>query len=336
MSAITRAWHRAPILTQVLIGNALIIIIGAIGGTTIAHELTNVADQWLILFFATVGVALSIIVNYMILRAALRPLAALDDIVSNIDRGDATMHARADAFGDQQLRRFARVLLQTAETSRAQARRLSAQVLRAQEDERKRIARELHDDTSGSLARLLINVAMCENLLAEESAQVREKMYATRLLAEQTLENVRKLIFDLRPTMLDDLGLAAAVRWYAKTNLDAAGIELQFESNKLARASSQIETTLYRISQEAITNIIRHSRARHAHITLVRENSRIVLIVHDDGQGFDINAKHSNVGCDGCWGLFGMNERAQLLGGACAIESRAGAGTTVRVEIPAE
>ena len=263
-------WTRAPILTQVLIGNALIIIICAIGGTTIAHELTNVADQWLILFFATVGVALSIGVNYLILRAALRPLAALDDIVSHIDRGDATMHARADAFGDPQLRRFARVLLHTAETSRAQARRLSAQVLRAQEDERKRIARELHDDTSGSLARLLINVAMCENLLTDESAQVREKMYATRLLAEQTLENVRKLIFDLRPTMLDDLGLAAAVRWYAKTNLDAAGIELQFESGKIARASSQIETTLYRIAQEAITNIIRHSRARHARITLAR------------------------------------------------------------------
>ncbi|MBI5651374.1 MAG: sensor histidine kinase [Chloroflexi bacterium] len=313
---------RAPIL----IAHALALTITALGGAFIARA-WNSADQWLAILFALIGIAIVFAINYAILHRALAPLDALPKMIAQIQRDESNVPS-----GDPQLDRLVGII----ETNRAHARRLSAQVLRAQEDERKRIARELHDDTSGSLARLLINVAMCENLLTEESAQVREKMYATRLLAEQTLENIRKLIFDLRPTMLDDLGLAAAVRWYAKTNLDAAGIEMQFGSAKLGRAPSPIETALYRIAQEAITNIIRHSRAHTAQITLARENSRIVLIVRDDGQGFDINAKHPNTGCDDCWGLFGMNERAQLLGGACAIESRVGAGTTVRVEIPAE
>jgi two-component system sensor histidine kinase UhpB len=347
VTGIRRAWDRAPILYKVLVGNAIVIIVGAIGGTYLTQHLLMVSGHALALFFATVGIALSLIINYSILRNALRPMDALQRTVERIDRGDTAVRAPVEEIGDPQLQRFAHALntmlgrlaahTRMIEANRAQVRRLSGQVLSAQEDERKRLARELHDDTSGALARVLLNVEMCEDLLPEGLPEIREKMRATRVLSEQTLENVRKMIFDLRPTLLDDLGLAAAVRWYAKSNLEPVGIQVQFEaSGNLGRGSATVETAMFRIAQEAVTNIIRHANARHARIQLTREPSRWVLIVQDDGRGFDVSAERHESTSDHRWGLFGVQERVALLGGTYHIQSGAGEGTTLRVEIPVE
>ncbi len=347
MTRLQKVWERAPILEKVLIGNALVIIVGAIGGTFITNALVDVSGIALALFFATVGITLSLLINSYILQSALRPMDVLQRTVEDIDRGDTTVRAPVDEIGDPQLKRFAHALntmlerlvahTRMIEANRAQVRRLSGQVLNAQEDERKRIARELHDDTSGSLARVLLNIEMLEDALPEQGLpEVRAKMRDTRVLAEQTLENVRKMIFGLRPTLLDDLGLAAAVRWYAKNTLEPAGIQVQFEaSSNLGRASMTVETALFRIAQEAITNIIRHASARHARVQLAREQSKLLLVVQDDGRGFDVSAKRESDG-DHRWGLFGVEERVQLLGGTFSIESGAGKGTTLRVEIPVE
>ncbi|MDE3089620.1 MAG: sensor histidine kinase [Chloroflexota bacterium] len=347
MSGIRRAWERAPILEKVLIGNALVIIVGAIGGTFITNALVDVSGIALALFFATVGITLSLLINSYLLQSALRPMDVLQRTVEDIDRGDTAVRAPVDEIGDPQLKNFAHALntmlerlaahTRMIEASRAQVRRLSGQVLNAQEDERKRIARELHDDTSGSLARVLLNIEMLEDALPEQGLpEVRAKIRDTRVLAEQTLENVRKMIFGLRPTLLDDLGLAAAVRWYAKNSLEPTGIQVQFEaSSNLGRASATIETALFRIAQEAITNIIRHADARHVRVQLTRAQSKVLLLVQDDGRGFDVSVKRESDG-DHRWGLFGVEERVQLLGGAFGIESGEGKGTTLRVEIPVE
>jgi two-component system sensor histidine kinase UhpB len=341
-----RWWKHAPVLYKVLIGNAVVIIAGAIGGTLLTQHLLTVSALALALLFATIGICLSLIINYVILRSALRPMDALQRTVERIDRGDTTVRAPVEEIGDSQLHRFAQALntmlerlaahTRALQANHAQLRQLSGQVLSAQEEERKRIARELHDDTSGALARVLLNIQMCEDALPEGLPEIRKKMRGTRVLVEQTLENVRKMIFDLRPTLLDDLGLAAAVHWYAKNNLEPAGIQVQFEvSSDLGRASAAVETAMFRIAQEAVTNIIRHADARHARIQLAREQSNWVLTVQDDGRGFDASAVHA-ANSDHRWGLFGVRERVELLGGTFAIDSRVGTGTTLRVEIPVE
>ena len=347
MSGIRRAWERAPILEKVLLGNAFVIIVGAIGGTFITNLLVHVSGIALALFFATVGILLSLFINTYILKSALRPMEVLQRTVEDIDRGATAVRAPVDEIGDPQLKGLAQALntmlerlaghTRLIEASRAQVRQLSGQVLSAQEDERKRIARELHDDTSGSLARVLLNIEMCEETIPEGLPEVRAKLRETRVLAEQTLENVRKMIFGLRPTLLDDLGLAAAVRWYAKNALEPAGIQVQFEaSSNLGRASATIETALFRIAQEAITNIVRHAEARHARVQLSRERSKLLLLVQDDGRGFDVSAAERAPDGARRWGLFGIGERVQVLGGTFSIESGLGKGTTLRVELPAE
>jgi len=221
------------------------------------------------------------------------------------------------------------------EANRAQLRRLSGQVLSAQEDERKRIARELHDDTSGALARVLLNLEMCQESMPEGMYAAREKMRATRMLTEQTLENIRKMIFDLRPTLLDDLGLAAAIRWYAKNNLEAAGVQAQLDLANGLRGASTIETALFRIAQEAIGNIVRHANAKHATIQLSQTSTHWVFVVQDDGRGFAATPVFRDESLAAYrWGLFGIRERVELLDGTFQIESAEGKGTTLRVEIP--
>ncbi len=340
-----RAWQRLPILYQVLLGNALVILIGAVGGTAITKQLLQASSIELTIFFATVGIILSIGINYFLLRTALRSINLLEHTVERIDRGDTTVRAEVNHIADPQLRHFAQSLntmldrlaahTRTLETNRAQLRQLSGQVLRAQEDERKRIARELHDDTSGSLARILLNLQMCEDTAPAGWTDLRAKLRATRTLSEQTLENVRKMIFDLRPALLDDLGLAAAIRWYAKTNLEPSGIQTQFELPSAVRGSPIIETALFRIAQEAINNIVRHARARHVTIHLSQTTTHWTLSVRDDGQGFDPTTLSAAL-TEQRWGLFGVRERVTLLGGTCQVDSSAGKGTQLQIEIPIE
>jgi two-component system sensor histidine kinase UhpB len=338
-------WDRAPILYKVLIGNAIVIVVGAIGGVYLTDLLVDVSGTALALFFATVGILFSLVINYVILRSALRPMERLQRTVERIDRGDTAVRAPVEEIGDPQLKSFAQALntmlgrlaahMRMIERNRAQLRRLSGQVLSAQEDERKRIARELHDDTSGALARVLLNLEMCEELLPEDLAEVRAKMRATSQLTEQTLENVRKLIFDLRPTLLDDLGLAPAVRWIAKNTLEPVGVQVHFETNAhLGRAAAPVETAMFRIAQEAVTNIARHAEAHHARLSLSLEQSNLVLCIEDDGKGFDVAASERETNGNHHWGLFGLRERVELLGGTLQLKSEPGRGTSLRVEIP--
>ena len=342
-----RRLKRLPLVYKVLAGNAIVIIVGAIGGTYITQRLLEVSGTELALFFATAGIALSLIINYFILRGALHPIDALQHTVERIDRGDSDVRASVEEIDDPQLYGFAqslnRMLARLAahtrmiEANRVQLRRLSSQVLSAQEDERKRLARELHDDTSGSLARVLLNIEMCEELAPEEGQELREKIGSTRALCEQTLDNVHKMIFDLRPTLLDDLGLASAVRWYAKNNLEPAGIQTQLEINdNFGRLSPAVENAMFRIAQEAMTNIIRHSDARCARVQLTRENSTLRLTVQDDGRGFDASAVARGSDVPHRWGLFGIQERVATLSGTFEVDSQPGKGTALRVEIPLE
>lgn len=210
---------------------------------------------------------------------------------------------------------------------------LLSRLIRAHEEERFRIARELHDQVSQSLTGLMMSLNAIEDA---DPSRVHAALDASRKVTEGTLEDVRKIIFDLRPTLLDDLGLIPAVRHYAKTMLEAQGVEVRFHVSGFGgqRVAPAVETTVFRVAQEAITNVARHARARVAGIAVVLDEGMVRLQVADDGVGFDAGQLRGSPDRRHL-GIAGMEERVALLGGTLEIASTPGHGTTVTMIVPA-
>jgi signal transduction histidine kinase len=214
--------------------------------------------------------------------------------------------------------------LQNKEEARGE---LLKKVIAVQEEERKRIARELHDETSQDLATLLLSIETSANSNPEE---LKKKLLQMKALTGRTLDSIHRMILDLRPSVLDDLGLTSAIRWVAETRLEPLGVDLTFAvTGQERRLKPEIETTLFRIGQEAISNIARHAEANSVSIALAFAEDHIGLEVEDNGQGFDLN-RFPN----GSFGLLGMKERTSLLDGTFAIDSNPGNGTRLAVTIP--
>ena len=212
---------------------------------------------------------------------------------------------------------------------------LLARVISAQEEERKRIARELHDETGQALTSLMVGLKVTEDLT--DATQIREQTAELRTLAAQALENVRHLATELRPSVLDDLGLVAAIRRYTQEYSKKMNVNVDSHISGLdeQRLPPEVESTIYRIIQEALTNITKHAEASNVSVVLRYGDSLLVAIVEDDGKGFDVDQVLTSA-TEKSLGLFGMYERASLVGGKLTIESQPGAGTTVFLEIPLE
>ncbi len=209
--------------------------------------------------------------------------------------------------------------------------------LTAQEEERKRIARELHDGTSQMLTGLSLNLQAATDIaemIGLKNPLMEERLKKAHSLAVQTSMEVTKLINDLRPTLLDSLGLAPAIQRYVETWLQPEGINTTLKTRGHERLPSEVEVALFRITQEAVNNIMRHAGAKHVDIDLQCDGEKCVLRIHDDGKGFDVSeiTKVDKTGRG--VGLFGMKERVTLVGGACAVESEPGMGTTITSEVP--
>jgi signal transduction histidine kinase len=207
-------------------------------------------------------------------------------------------------------------------------RQLLEKVITTQEDERRRIARELHDSTSQNLTSLIVGLRIMETNCAQCAAQ--SKATDMRLVASKTLDEVHDLSMRLRPRVLDDLGLAAALErlvseWQARHKIP---VDVAIQLNE--RLPGDVETAIYRIVQETLTNIARHAQAHSASIMVERRGDIVRAIVEDDGIGFDIRTNHG----ERHLGLLGMRERAELLNGTLTIESTLEHGTSVFIEIP--
>jgi PAS domain S-box-containing protein len=210
---------------------------------------------------------------------------------------------------------------------------LLKKVITAQEEERKRIARELHDDTSQALTALLYSAE--EAMDMDDPAEMKGVLNRMRGLAVCTLDGVHKLIFDLRPTMLDHLGLVPALRWFVQSRLGPAGVRVKIEeTSESRRLPSEVETALFRVVQEAITNIARHSAARNVHISFHFDDGRTAVVVRDDGIGFDVVEMALSPDSGRGLGLMGMQERVELLGGELEIDTAPGYGTQIRICVP--
>lgn len=215
--------------------------------------------------------------------------------------------------------------------------KLLQHALTAQEEERKRIARELHDGTSQMLTGLALNLQAAMDL-SEMSGikdeRIEERLKKAHALAVQTSIEVTKLINDLRPTLLDSLGLAPAIQRYAETWLQPKGIHTSLRTRGHERLPSEVEVALFRITQEAINNIMKHSEAKNVLIDLECDGEKCVLRIEDDGKGFDVQEITKVEKTGRGIGLFGMKERVTLVGGSCTIQSQPGKGTTIISEVP--
>ncbi|HEX6430950.1 MAG TPA: histidine kinase [Niastella sp.] len=206
-------------------------------------------------------------------------------------------------------------------------RLLSDHLLNIRETERTNIAREIHDELGQQLTILKMDVSWLHQKLRKyEDAAVLQKTSDTLKVLNETIRTVRRIATELRPSMLDDLGLIEAIEWQSKEFEKRSGIQISFESTipHLPVANS-IATSLFRIYQEALTNIGRHANAKHVYSKLQLENDNIILIIKDDGIGFDIQT----LGVKKTLGLLGMKERTLMMGGRFEINSKAGEGTTI-------
>jgi signal transduction histidine kinase len=234
-------------------------------------------------------------------------------------------------FGDDDVRLAEQFTARAAiavDLSERVARDSLRRVVAGQELERRRLARELHDETGQALTSILLGLKAVEEAKSEDA--VSDATRHLRKLVVATLQDVRRLAVELRPKALDDFGLVPALERLVQTFSEGSGIDVQLEARLgESRLPGEIETTLYRLIQEALTNVVKHAHATTVSILLVRRDGTVTGIVADDGRGFDPAA----AGADGL-GLVGMRERAGLVGGRLTIEAATGAGTTIAVEVP--
>ncbi len=321
---------------KVLFANSLIIFVGATGGTWLASNLHNsrqaLATPTSLIIFIVVGWLVSIALNFVVLQVAFRPLQELGKVMSRVQGGERSLRAPTtgvDPEADQLARTFNTMLEAIDDATRLRA----SQIINAQEQERKRIARELHDETSQVLTSLLNSLAILEESITTQEA--RDRIADTRKLAHQTLRAIRNLSIDLRPSALDDLGLLPALRWYVKEYQQKCSIEVEFAAQGFKqRLPAEMETALYRIVQESLTNTARHANAHKVLITMKEDVDAVYVTIIDDGSGFDVGTLLKTPDQERGLGLAGMNERAVLLDGSLTIHSNPGQGTTIRVRIP--
>jgi signal transduction histidine kinase len=213
------------------------------------------------------------------------------------------------------------------ENARRVERDAVTRVVAAQEVERRRLARELHDGTGQALTSILLGLSAVEHADSLESA--RRAVAPLRQLVVETLQGVRSLAVELRPKALDDFGLGPALRRLGESVRETNGLDVQVETRLGAsRLPGDLETAVYRIVQEALTNVLRHAAAERVSIVATRRERSVSLVIEDDGQGFDIGAPAEGMG------LVGMRERVNLLDGELGLESTMGEGTTIVVDLP--
>ena len=213
--------------------------------------------------------------------------------------------------------------------------RLLKKAIAAQEEERKRLARELHDDTSQQLTALGMQIDLIERALPDAPPKAAARLADARALVGRMIDGVHRVIYDLRPSMLDDLGLLPAIKWYAERRLAPRGIAVQFEfPDAPIELPPEVLTAVYRVVQEALSNIERHAQAETVLVACDLSPDRLTIEIEDDGIGFDPEEMNQPRESGQGLGLLGMRERLFLVGGTLAIESQAGQGTRILVQVP--
>lgn len=319
-----------PILAD---GSAFVRL--GLGESRLQQIIDNTTRRMLLttLYVALAGVLAAVLLTWLLTR----PILDLVTTTNRVRQGDLT--ARAPHWTDDEIGKLADAFnqmigelesSQQAVIEKEAARsHLLSRLIEAQEDERKRIARDLHDDVGQALTSALVSIKMLEQ--SKHTPQAQAKIEALRQIVNETLTTVRLLSRQLRPSALDDLGLAAALeRYISEFTNRYPHLAVDFHCSVTNRLPTMEEISLYRIIQEAMTNAARHSGASTVSVLVSQREGRVQAIIEDNGHGFDVNCMRR---AGSSVGLHSMLERTQLLGGKLDIESNAN-GTTVYVEIP--
>ncbi len=315
----------------VLDGKAGVIRVGMSEATinaAVAEYIRNIS-LWVIVILA-IGLS----VAYGLAHILTGPISRLAEAARAVGRGDFTW--RTPVWAKDEIGSLGTAFKDMSEELKHKEEmrvQLLAKVISAQEEERKRIARELHDDTSQALTSLMVGLKFVED--SADTVQVRGKIAELRALAAQTLDGVHQLATELRPSLLDDLGLVTAIERYTEEYSAMMNINVDYHVSGLSgqRLPAEIEVAVYRIIQEALTNVAKHAEAKNVSVVSGYRDSTLVVVVEDDGKGFDVDRVMASADKEKL-GLFGMRERASLIGGKLAIESQPGAGATIFLEVP--
>lgn len=294
-----------------------------------------------LVFYMAILITLGILASYFLSSMLLIPVHQLIEGTRAVASGDLSVRAvpwAKDELG--QLAEAFNFMTKKLEDYREESLlkeklriQLVDKIITAQEDERKRIARELHDETAQSLTSIKLALKVIEDARELESAaRVARDL---REMLNQTMEEVSSLARDLRPSVLDDMGLQASLANYIEkcSMVLEKTVDFHLQGLKKLRFAPHVETTVYRIVQEALTNVIKHAQAENISVVVRYSEGILTAIVEDDGMGFDLSSVAGSQGSG--LGLFGMQERAMLVGGTLEIESELGEGTTVYLYIPA-
>jgi two-component system sensor histidine kinase UhpB len=337
------AWRgllRIPFLYKILIVNSLIVALGAVVGTTVTVWYVNRFPEHLyyelIIFFAGAGLLISFLVNSWVLKRTLIPLDRLQEGVDAVRQGRQDVQVHCDGPSDERFDRlietFNQMIVQQAEDAQ-RLHQLSHRILQAQEDERQRVARDLHDEAAQALTSLLVHLRLLERAYTPEQAQ--ERVAELRQLTAQALEEVRRVALDLRPKILDDLGLVAALGWRVdEMNADGEIRAILRVEGIHGRLPRTLELVLYRVAQEALNNVARHSRATQLLVHLSQQGETLRLEVADNGQGFDPQGLAEGRSMGRGLGLMGMSERLSMVHGSIDWISAPGQGTQMVAEVP--
>jgi len=293
-------------------------------------------ENILLLFFA-ISIS-TLVIGIVLNQLVIKKLQHFVEAASLFGRGD---FKRTISFkSDDEIKRLAdsfNLMAKTLMEKMRLEREYLSQIIEAQENERRRISRELHDEIGQALYAIKFNLEMIDKDLLETTPLVRGRLGEAKSLSSQTLTAMRQLSLDLRPTMLDDLGLIPTLRWYIQNFSNRLNIYSNFEAMGFEeKLPPQIETAFYRIIQEALNNIAKHAQADRIEISFVQRDSKIFASIQDNGKGFDLDKVLHPESPERGFGIIGMQERVSLLAGQIDIQSRPSFGTLIHIEIPYE
>jgi two-component system sensor histidine kinase UhpB len=330
--------YRIPLAYKILIVNSAIVAGGAVLGTIITVrwvlQFPEDVPYLLISFFAVSGILISFLVNSWVLTKTLTPLDRLQDAVDDVRAGKTDVVVNTGPVSDERFDRLADTfnqMLAQLEENAHQMQQLSRLILQAQEVERLRLARELHDEAAQALTSLIVHLRLLERAKNPEEAQ--KRVVELRELTAQALDDVRRVSLDLRPTILDDLGLAPALEWRVDefNKLDEVTADLTVRGLS-RRLPPDPELVLYRTGQEALSNVAKHAQATTVSVGLWTDDECVYLDIRDNGCGFEPDMPISESGSG--LGLLGMRERLGMIGGELTIETAPGRGSTIRARAP--
>ncbi|HEY2603364.1 MAG TPA: sensor histidine kinase [Thermoleophilaceae bacterium] len=319
--------RRGTLIGQTILVNVFLVTAVLFGATSAANLNLRIQGERLQFALLAMAIMLALLANIMMLRRRFSPLEQLIDRLERIDPAHGVSFDQPALGEMEEVDRLSATFKRLLERIESERRRSGRLVLRAQEEERKRVARDLHDEVNQALTAILLRL---QALMQDApSGELERELSEVKRLVNQAMEELLQLARQLRPTALDDHGLLPALEGQVRRFGDQQGIDARLRTEgESGELGDDQQLVVYRVAQEALANVARHAEATRVEVDLATREGGIDLCVRDNGRGFDSTLPPSGLG------LNGMAERARLVGGELSVYSSAGRGTTVTLHVP--